>query len=334
MAKIEKLKSGTYRIRVYLGKDPSGKKIVKSFTDPDKKKLQRIAAEYADQHREVLARSVLSDAIDDYIKAKNDLLSPKTISGYKSLERTLKEKHAKFCALKIENINRKNMTDFINDLIKTGVTPKTVRNYVGLISAVLKYNGYHPPVVTLPKKQRHKMAIPEESTIKQIMAAAPDEMQIPIALAVLGLRRSEICALTSDDLEGNILHIHSAVVYNSDNKLVRKETKTDESDRFIQIPASIAKRIRQQGYVTELTPSQVSYRFEKILRKNNIQHFRLHDMRHFFASYCHTVLKLSDAQIQKLGGWKTDHVMKEYYRSSMNDKQAGMLVANSLAKLM
>lgn len=51
MAKIEKLKSGTYRTRVYVGKDNSGKPVYKSLTDIDKDRLRQTAAEYKFTHR-------------------------------------------------------------------------------------------------------------------------------------------------------------------------------------------------------------------------------------------------------------------------------------------
>jgi len=46
--------------------------------------------------------------------------------------------------------------------------------------------------------------------------------EIPFRLGCLGLRRSEICALTKKDLKGNILTVHKALVLNSDNKFVEK----------------------------------------------------------------------------------------------------------------
>ena len=329
--KINKLPSGTYRCRVYLGKDASGKPIQKSFTDKDKKRLQRIASEYLDRHRELLDRSELGNAIEAYIAAKEAVLSPKTIAGYISLLNTLKTRSRAFCALRLDDLNRRKLTDFVNDLINEDLSPKTIRNYIGLISATLKHNGYVPPVVDLPPMNRQQMTIPEESDIKQILDAAPEPLRIPIILGVLGLRRSEICALTVDDLDGNTLHVHSALVYDKDGNLVRKGTKTASSDRYVQIPADLAAQIRQQGYVTELTPTQISNRFQKLISRKNLPKCRFHDLRHFFVSYCHTVLKLSDAQIMKLGGWKTSHVMTSFYRHSLNDQQAAMLVSNSVS---
>lgn len=40
------------------------------------------------------------------------------------------------------------------------------------------------------------------------------EYEVPITLACYGMRRSEICALTPDDLDGDIVHISKAKVMN------------------------------------------------------------------------------------------------------------------------
>ena len=50
-----------------------------------------------------------------------------------------------------------------------------------------------------------------------------------------------------------------------------------------------------------------------------IPHFSLHKLRHYFASEM-SELKVSDADILKMGGWKSDHVMKTVYRHSMMDR--------------
>ncbi|MDO4620394.1 MAG: hypothetical protein Q4B09_07220, partial [Lachnospiraceae bacterium] len=68
------------------------------------------------------------------------------------------------------------------------------------------------------------------------------------------------------------------------------------------------------------TPAALSEVFPRFLRSNGFPVFRLHDCRHFFASYCHDVMGLSDAQIMKLGGWSTPHIMKRVYITSITDK--------------
>ena len=83
-----------------------------------------------------------------------------------------------------------------------------------------------------------------------------------------------------------------------------------------------------------MTPAALSHAYNRLLEKNDIPHFRLHDLRHFFVSYCHNVLKLSDAQIQTITGHKTSVVLRNNYLHSMNDDQTGQLVSDNLAKFM
>ena len=46
MANAKKLPSGSWRVRVYDGKDQNGKDVYKSFTAPTKKQAEYLAAEY------------------------------------------------------------------------------------------------------------------------------------------------------------------------------------------------------------------------------------------------------------------------------------------------
>lgn len=333
MAKIEKLPSGTYRARIYLGKDANGKKHMKSITAPDRKALRRLMAEYA-LLNDVPESMSIGGAVDGFIASRSAVLSPGTVRGYTSLAKMLKTRHAPFCALLCESLKRSQYQTFINCLKDSGCSAKTIRNYTGLISSALRSYGFSVPAVTLPRRAKPEYHIPTEGDVHALAsAAAGTDMEIPLALAVMGLRRGEICALRPDDLSGSILHIRRAVVYDSHGELITKAPKTASSDRFIQIPAQTANLIASQGYITHLTPRQLSRRFVKLLRAANIEPFRFHDLRHFFVSYCHNVLRLSDAQIQSLGGWASPYVMNNFYRQTMNQAQAAMIVANKISGL-
>ena len=334
MPNIQKLPSGTYRVRIYLGTDDDGKRIVKSFTSKNKKELQRIAEEYAARNKDRTDRRAISKAMNAYIKVKTPVLSPASIKTYINLRRRLMENHPGFCKTTVDCVNRRNLQQLVADLALDGNSPKTIRNYMGLISGSMKYCGYQPPVVTLPQKIKPNFYVPDPDTMSAVIRfAAGTEMEIPIQLAVMGMRCGEICAAREEDLDGNMLHIHRNVVFDAEGQLVEKAPKTYESDRWIQLPTSLAARIHEQGFVTNLNPRQITNRFRRLLQRGGFPHFRFHDCRHFFVSYCHNVLKLSDAQIQKLGGWRTDHVMRSHYLTSMNDTRAGMKVANKMEKL-
>lgn len=66
---------------------------------------------------------------------------------------------------------------------------------------------------TLPKKVKKDPYIPSDDNVRKILDYAKDtEYAFPLFLACYGLRRSEICALTPDDIEEDILHINKALV--------------------------------------------------------------------------------------------------------------------------
>lgn len=313
--KVTKTKSGKYYARVEIAPGPDGKRRWKSITANTKTDVRYIAAQYT--ANEIDVSPLLTDAVEQYISAKSAVLSPYTVKGYKNILKQLK-------AAKIGKI-RADMTRRDAQLIVNafrGMSQKTIKNRMGLISAAVAFAGYQMPPVTYPQKIKKEFHVPTEKEIQTIVNASKGtELEIPIALGLMGLRRGEICALTALDIKNGKAHVHAAAV-DLGGEVTVKEPKTYDSDRWVQLPDYVAKMIRRQGYVTKLTPQGLSRKFARFLDKQNVQHFRFHDLRHFFASYCHNVLGLSDAQIQKLGGWRTDHVMKQIYIGSMRDRSA------------
>ena len=325
--KIRRLPSGNYNAQVYIG-EINGKKKWKSFTDPDKATVRRLASEYADR-KDKATPETLVDALERYLNAKKAVLSPYTVKGYKNIIKKVKQ--ADMASLNAD-LGRPEAQKLVTAF--TGLSQKTIRNRMGLISAAVRFAGYNMPPVTYPQKKKVETHIPTEAEMQKVMAAASGtELEIPIALGMMGLRRGEICALQLSDLNKNTLHIHAAAV-DIGGKVTIKYPKTYDSDRYVTIPFALANKIRKQGYVTDLTPEQLSYHFINFLKKQDVEHFRFHDLRHFFASYCHNVLKLSDAQIQQLGGWKTDHVMKRVYIQSMQEDKAAQQAADGMASFL
>ena len=325
--KIKKLPSGNYNARVEIP-TADEKRRWKSITAPDRATVRKLASEY-EQKAKHGAPTTLSEALTRYLSAKKAVLSPYTVKGYQNI---------------IEKVNAANLGDIYADMSRpdaqkivtafAGLSKKTIRNRMGLISAAVRFAGYNMPPVTYPQKKKVETHIPTEQEMQKVMeAAAGTELEIPIALGMMGLRRGEICALKLSDIDYTTVHIHAAAV-DIGGKITVKAPKTYDSDRYVTIPDALADKIRKQGYVTNLTPEELSYHFINFLKKQDVQHFRFHDLRHFFASYCHNVLKLSDAQIQKLGGWKTGHVMKRVYIDSMRDDDAANSAAAGMASFL
>jgi integrase len=312
---LEELPSGSLRLR----KMYNGETFTLIFeSKPQEKEIIKLLSLEMEKIQVKKERMTFKTAAESYIDAKRNVLSPTTIREYTNTVSRLSEN---FSQKRISSINAVDVQREINTLAQT-LAPKTIRNYHGFISAVL---GMFCPNLTLrttlPQKVKNEPYIPSDADIKLILKEVEGTpFEIPILLACFGLRRSEICALTLDDLNGDVLTIDKALVMNDDKEWVLKTTKTTESTRDIVIPVSLADKIREQGYVYKGHPNSISKHLTNLQDKLGMPHFSLHKLRHYFASKM-SALGIPEADILKMGGWETDHVMKTVYRHSMQTER-------------
>lgn len=333
MATARKLPSGSWRCRIYVGEE-NGKKIYKSFTADTKKQAEYNATQYLvdnkRKNRHISKEQItFLEALDKYIEAKSNVLSPSTIAGYMGLRKRFALDHPDFSKKKVSNITQEEVQILINR-VASQKSPKTVRNYHGLISSVLK--PYMTLNTTMPQKIEPELYIPSDDEIKKLLSAIENtEMEVPVLLgAFCMMRRGEICGLNYDtDIKGTTIHIHHSLVIGTDNKWHLKAPKTKTSDRYIEVEQFIIDKINAKGYVTNLNPNQITQRLHNIQTKHNIPYFRFHDLRHYSASIRHA-LGIPDAYIMADGGWKSDHVLKSVYRHAMDNERSKMqAIANS-----
>lgn len=250
---------------------------------------------------------------ESYIEAKSNVLSPSSIRGYKTILKC--QLTEEFLNMPIERIDLPCIQILINTLSNT-YAPKTVKNVSTFVMSVLKFYGADIKSPTLPAKNTKQSYIPTEDDVRRILAEVKGtQYEVPFILGTFGLRRSEICALSKEDLDGNVLTINKALVQNTDNEWVVKKTKTTESTRTIVVPDYVVNLINESG-VCEYGPHAIYQALQRTQRRLGIQQFPFHKLRHFFASYMHD-LGYSDKQIQEFGGWKTDQVMKTVYQHAM-----------------
>lgn len=263
-----------------------------------------------------------------YIKSKSNVISPSTIKGYTSILRALPDS---FTSIEITEITQVDLQSVINDYAADH-SPKSVRNVHGFISAVLRQ--FRPDMViytTLPQKRPYEGYTPSEDDIRAILDATKDNpyYHIPFQLGIMGLRRSEVCALTLEDISGNTLTINKAKVKDVNNNWVIKSTKTTAGTREIYIPDSLVQEIEQYGKVFDGDPTTLLYGLNKYQDKLGIPRFRFHDLRVFFCSYSH-YKGMSDQNIMSTGGWKSMSTMQKIYRHEMKAKEAQQKIFDSL----
>ena len=320
---IEKLPSGSYRI-VEMVNGQRYRITVKN--KPNKAEARAMIQEQVGGFHD---SSSFMAAADKYIRSKQNILSPSTIRGYRTILNGMDEQ---FLKTPIDKINTQKFQAYINEY-SIGHSCKTVKNVSGFIGSVLKFYGAKVSCPTLPKKAKEPEYIPTKEDVERILKEAKGtKYEVPFILASLGLRRSEIFALTKDDLKGNMLTINKAIVEDENKEWQIKSTKTISSTRTIMIPDYVAGLIRENG-IYDGSPHSVYNALKRYQKRLGIQHFSFHKFRHFFASYMHD-LGYSDKQIQEFGGWKTDAIMKSVYQHAMDMDRIKQDMANNIGGLL
>lgn len=326
MATAKKLNSGSWRVRVfshYEYIDGKKKACYKSFTAPTKKAAEMKAAQYKNSENRIKSgRVTVGDAIFKYIESRKNTLSPSTVKTY----REDFERHTK----RIQNIYVSDLTNedlqfFIDDLSVT-LSPKSVKNVYGLVTASLKMYSDKAYRVTLPAHAPADYSIPTDEDIQRLMDKATPRLKLCIALSALGtLRRGEICGLTYKDVlyDFSSVYIHSDMVMDENRNWVHKDMpKNSSSIRRVQLPEAVMDLIgtgEPDEYIYKGTPTSITNKFCKLRDRLGLK-CRFHDLRHYSASILHAI-GVPDQYIMARGGWATDSTLKSVYRNTLTDKQ-------------
>jgi integrase len=179
--------------------------------------------------------------------------------------------------------------------------------------------------VQIPKNHPKEMYIPTDEDIKKLLSITKGTtMHIPVLLAVFGgMREGEIAALTSDDIiNGYFVIINKSMVLTPSKEWIIKPPKTISSNRKIELPSFVIEAIKQKnGRIVNQNPLVISINFSKLLKANNMPHFRFHDLRHYYVSSLHA-LNIPDKYIQAQGGWSTNYTMNKVYKHILSNKKS------------
>lgn len=304
-----------YRVK----KQVDGKKYVLTFNHyPTQKEIRQELEKVVDN--EPAIKDSFKACAEAYIKAKEDVLSPSTVRGYLSYLKNMPEW---FTEASMSTLGPLQVQQLISEYA-ADKAPKYAKNISGFVTPVFKM--FAPKVslnTTLPKEKPKKKYEPSSNDVKRILEASKGSMfEVALWLAVFGVRRSEQVCLTPEDLNGNILSINKAMVQDKKNKWIIKElNKTDESTRDIPLSENVVELIKRNGFYNGHPNSILKYLYRQ-QDSLGIPRFPLHYFRHYYAAI---MSKITDeATVLKMGGWKTDYVMKSRYRYALDEsiKQA------------
>ena len=259
----------------------------------------------------------LRELLDAYIRKYRPVLSPSTVGGYATIRDT------RFQGVMDEKLRDvKDWQKVINEETQL-VAPKTLINAWSLVCSSMRAAKLPVPEVTLPQPiKKTRPWLTSEEILRFVEAVKGSGYEIPIFLALHGLRRSELMALTWDrvDLKNGVIRVEGAVVRNADGKFVFKETNK-ETDSRRQVPVMIPELLEslkavpkadRKGNVVTCHIGRPYKVINRICEREGLPLVGVHGLRHSFASLGHHV-GVPEQEMQLLGGWKDAGTMHRIY---------------------
>ena len=237
MATAKKLASGSWRCQVYSHTEeviqPDGsvkkKRIYKSFTcttpgAKGKRECERMAAEWAveKEYHTQTTDILLSEAYDKYISLRSAVISPATLREYSDLQRKICKG---LCPARFPNSLRKWSKELSMKrrcLTLQRASETCMAFYLRFLASTVQTSSCGPTCQTKPVHPFMFLRTKRWKLWLNMSLEHKWKFRFYWPLSVLW-RRSEICALTSDQIDGNIVHINQAMVLNENQSVGRQK---------------------------------------------------------------------------------------------------------------
>lgn len=315
-----KMPSGSWQSVVYVGKVDGKKKYV-TVTESSKNACLLKAAQVKGESKKDVPKLTVLQAAGKYISAKEGVLSPATVAGYKAVvKRYIEGRPIASCLL--TQISPERMQKWISE-ISEGVSKKTVVNAYCFVAASVKmFLPKADLTVRFPQGKRYEGYVPSTEEVIEVLKAArayDERLFRACLLSAFGtLRRGEISPLTSDDIRGDCIHVDKDMVKTADGKWVTKLPKTETSVRDVQLPQWILDEMPKEGPLVDYTPDEITKWFGKVVKKLDMPHFRFHDLRKHAVSLMANQ-GVSMALIKDIGGWSNMQTPQRIYIKALAD---------------
>lgn len=261
-------------------------------------------------------RRSVSQAIDDYIEARTNILSPATIRGYRIIQnnrfRTMAHRD-------ISTVTPEQWQRAVNAEARI-VSAKTLTNSWRFLASVIAESTGTVVSIKLPQivPNQRPWLTPEQISAF-VQAVHGTTVEIPALLALSSLRCSELLDLkwTDIDLQRKIIRVSGSAVYDEAGQLVhKKENKNATSRRIVPIipplQAALEDAPRCGKYVITITSNWIYKSINRICAQHDLPEVGIHGLRHSFASLAFH-LNMPEKVAMQIGGWANDQTMKKIY---------------------
>ena len=262
----------------------------------------------------------LSQAIDAYIANLPPGTSPATLRSYCTIQ---KNRFPALMQRKLSTLTPAELQRSINSALSS-YARKTVKNSWGLVKTVLEENSVEvPKKISLDRKERNKrdpVWLEPDEIRKFVSAAKDDPLCVPMLLALMSMRISEIDALCWENIPPNPDFIHTTgtrVMDETHHFVTRTEQKTQESDRNVpllipELRAAIERDRKPSGKLLSVHQMTLRRAVERTCERAGVRRVTVHQLRHTYASLC-AYLGIPKEISKETGGWSNDKTMDEIY---------------------
>jgi integrase len=317
MPKAHKLPSGRWRVQPSI--TVNGETVRESITADTKREAEYLAAQWLSSANIERGKSeviTVQDAAERFIHNRENILAVDTVREYSRILATYMNGIKKMNAF---NVRSEDMQAAIN-VESAHLSPKSVRNIYAFFSSAIKSVCPDKSFrVILPQKVKTVYHDAEDEDVHKLIAATHGKhIQTAIAIASFtGMRRSEIAALKTEDIDAAecVIHVQRAIVYGKDKKWHEKSTKNTESERDIDISEPQLKYILSHAskgkYLVGILPSTITNQYIIYRDKLGLK-IRYHDLRSYNVSVMHA-LGIPDKYIIKRTGHSSPFIMNRVY---------------------
>lgn len=268
----------SYRLRASVGYTPEGKQVMKSRTwTPAPGMTERQIEKELNRQMVLFDEECRGSSLTDgHIKFEtfagqwfteyvDKALGRRTRSNYRQMAPRV---YAAIGHLYMDRITPRQIQKFINSLgepganqsrPEQGLSPKSIKNHLSLISAVFAYAIkmgmlQHNPCrsVTLPPldigAEKKCYSLEEAQAFLDALAGAPLRWQVFFSLALFGgFRREELCGFEFEDFdfERCTVSVRRVSLYTPEDGIFTARTKTAKSRRTLKLPAWLLDLVKQ-----------------------------------------------------------------------------------------
>lgn len=332
MSKPRKLKSGSWNVQVYDYRDASGKAHFKSITAPTKLECEYQAKLYQRENasRGSARELTVGGAVDKYIELCG-VLSPCTSTAYRRMRETMFPAlmQAPVRSLSAAKVQRAINAECFRECRKTGrvITPKTVKNEWGLISAALKKICGLSFEVKLPKVVKDRRQFPDPEVVLAAIMDCPE--RLPCLLSIwCTFSMSELLGVRCSSVRDGYIYIERVRVYTDQGWVEKAIAKNATRNRVQRLPELLLDMIREtpafqryletgeDGYLFPGSRSKIYNAWTRTAARHGLE-LSFHDLRHMAASVM-LQLNVPPKYAQERGGWSTSSVMQTVYQHTFS----------------